>query len=241
MPLHILKVADEAAVIQNLTELIEKYANEALTARGVFRVGVSGGSLAKYLSTGLPLITTDFSKWKIFFCDERYVEENDPESTFGVYKAKLIPEVSLTEDNFVKINQSIPLADCASEYETKLRTIFDVNQSEIPVFDLLLLGMGPDGHTCSLFPGHRLLEEQNLLIAPIDDSPKPPPSRVTMTFPLINNARCCIFGMAGSAKADMVKRILVEQEPLPAKLVQPSNGDLYWIVDEAAGLYLKSG
>lgn len=108
----------------------------------------------------------------------------------------------------------------------------------IPQFDLLLLGMGPDGHTCSLFPDHSLLTETNCLIAPISDSPKPPPCRVTMTYPLINAARCCAFAMAGQGKAEMVRRILKDKEDLPAGRVQPENGNLVWIVDEGAAALL---
>lgn len=75
----------------------------------------------------------------------------------------------------------------------------------MPQFDLLLLGMGPDGHTCSLFPGHELLKEQSLLIAPISDSPKPPPKRVTMTYPLINHASAILIPINGKSKAEMIK------------------------------------
>lgn len=84
----------------------------------------------------------------------------------------------------------------------------------MPKFDLLLLGMGPDGHTCSLFPGHPLLEESDVLIASIDDSPKPPPQRITMTYPLINNAKLCIFPLCGQGKAEMVQVIRIYLESI---------------------------
>lgn len=199
----------------------------------------TGGSLAKYLSTGLPNIKTDFTKWQLFFCDERYVAEDDPECTFSVYKNNLLPKVALTESQLHKIDMTLPLEQCAQNYEEVIRDAFHLSGTNaVPIFDLLLLGMGPDGHTCSLFPGHKLLDETKSLIAPIDDSPKPPPKRVTMTFPLINNARGCIFAMAGQGKAEMVKKVLVDRENLPAGKVKPTSGDLYWIVDESAGSLL---
>lgn len=100
--------------------------------------------------------------------------------------------------------------------------------------------MGPDGHTCSLFPGHQLLNESKKWIAPITDSPKPPSNRVTMTFPVVNNAKVCVFAVSGKEKADMIKKILIDKEDLPAGRIQPITGQLYWIMDKDAGLYVKA-
>lgn len=93
--------------------------------------------------------------------------------------------------------------DAAKDYIKKLSIYFPPN--DVPRFDLLLLGMGPDGHTCSLFPGHPLLQETSVWVASITDSPKPPPSRITLTFPVINNTQLAIFVAVGESKAPMIK------------------------------------
>lgn len=104
-------------------------------------------------------------------------------------------------NNLLHFHQSAD--EAATDYLRQMALYFPPDS--IPKFDLLLMGMGPDGHTCSLFPGHKLVNETALWVAPITDSPKPPPSRITLTFPVINNAKNCVFAMAGEGKADMVK------------------------------------
>ncbi|XP_047490202.1 6-phosphogluconolactonase-like [Penaeus chinensis] len=224
-------VKDEEEVTKELCGLVEKFANEAIDSRGSFTIGLSGGSLAKFLGKGLPSISTSWDKWSLFFCDERVVPFDHDDSTFKVYKG-LTESTPLKAEQFVVIDPSLEAEAAAKDYEAKVRAKFP--NAEWPAFDLLLLGMGPDGHTASLFPGHALLKEDKLWIAPISDSPKPPPCRVTMTFPVINKARCCIFAMAGQGKADMVKRILGDGEALPSGMVKPINGELIWILDEGA-------
>ncbi|CAH2098101.1 unnamed protein product [Euphydryas editha] len=229
-----IKVGNEEELIKKLASYIEKISNDAILNREKFFVGLSGGSVVKYLCEGLPLINTDWSKWSIAFCDERVVPEDSDDSTFGTYSRQLIPKTQLTKEQFIVIKQGVSAEEAAKDYTQKLKELF---KSDNFKFDLLLLGMGPDGHTCSLFPGHPLLNETTLKIAPITDSPKPPSSRITMTYPVINNARNCIFAISGSGKADMIKRILKEKEDLPATRVKPE-GSLYWIVDNAAAIHL---
>lgn len=230
-----IKVNDEQELIGKLTSYIEKISNDSIYNRGKFYIGLSGGSVVKYLCESLPKIDTEWSQWVLAFCDERVVPEDSDDSTFGTYKRELIPKTPLKENQFITIKQGVSAKDAAIDYTEKLTKAFG---SEDYKFDLLLLGMGPDGHTCSLFPGHPLLEENVLKVAPITDSPKPPPERITLTYPIINNARNCIFAISGAGKADMIKRILKDKEDLPAGRVKPQSGSLYWIVDEGAATHL---
>jgi 6-phosphogluconolactonase len=114
------------------------------------------------------------------------------------------------------------------------------NPPPLPQFDLILLGMGEDGHTASLFPGHPLLQETGRWVAPIFDSPKPPPQRITLTLPVLNNARHVAFITAGAGKADILPQVFAAGSTLPAHLVQPASGHLDWFVDEAAAARLKA-
>ncbi|XP_065353384.1 6-phosphogluconolactonase [Cloeon dipterum] len=232
----IVVVKDEGELVAKLASVIEEAANKSIEQEEIFKIGLSGGSLIKFLEKGLPDIKTDWSKWRFFFCDERIVPEESSDSTYGAYKTALIGKVPITEDQFISVNTDLTAEAAAKDYIQKLAVFFSPDC--LPKFHMLLLGVGPDGHTCSLFPNHNLLEETTVWVAPITNSPKPPPARITLTFPVLNNAECCVFAMAGAGKADMVKRILVDKENLPAGRVQPE-GTCLWILDEAAGAYLK--
>lgn len=228
------------AICDEVLGLLEKFANETLAKQDHFRVGVSGGSLADILCEGMSDLRSDFSKWQIFFCDERVVPVTDKESTWGIFKRDLLANCdNIPESVFFPVNASLDVNEAAADYERKIRKAFGLEKpEEVPSFDLLILGIGPDGHTASLFPGHPLLGEKKKLIAPIENSPKPPPKRVTMTLPLINNAKVCLFGAQGRGKAEMLKRIVADRDSsLPATLVDPSEGELIFVAcDEAASL-----
>jgi len=225
-------------VIQALCNVIEKAAKENIDKNGTFNIGVSGGSLVSFLVAGLPKIKTDFRKWRIFFCDERIVPVENADSTYGVYKEKLIDTkaVPLNPEQFIVIKQNVTPEEAANAYEEDIKKYVPLNP--LPQFDMLLLGMGPDGHTCSLFPGHKLLSETSRWVAPITDSPKPPPSRITLTFPVINNAKVCVFAITGKDKAEMIKKIHGNKENLPAGRVKPVSGQVHWIVDKEAGAHI---
>ncbi|KAF2899089.1 hypothetical protein ILUMI_07078 [Ignelater luminosus] len=235
--MSVIVAEDELELSLKLAKLIEEVSNESIKQHDKFLIGVSGGSLITFLINGLPKITTDFSKWKIFFNDERVVPIDDPDSTFGAYKKDLVGKIPISEDQFVQIKQGLTADAAAKDYIQQMSVYFT---GKLPQFDMLLLGMGPDGHTCSLFPGHKLLEENCVWVAPIIDSPKPPLARITITFPVINNARHCIFAMAGEGKAEMIKKVLVDKEDLPVNKVKPSSGSLTWILDKSAAKYLKN-
>uniref|UniRef100_A0A1Q3FYQ4 6-phosphogluconolactonase n=1 Tax=Culex tarsalis TaxID=7177 RepID=A0A1Q3FYQ4_CULTA len=229
------------AVCDELLGLLEKFANETLAKQETFRVGVSGGSVATILAEGMHDLRSDFSKWQIFFCDERIVPEDDKESTYGVYKRDLLDNYpKFPKSAFFPVNCKLSATDAAIDYEKTIRKAFGQKEgsTEIPSFDLLILGIGPDGHTASLFPEHPLLDEKTLLIAPIENSPKPPPKRVTMTYPLINQAKVCLFGAQGAGKAQILKRILVDKDQsLPVARVNPTKGRLIFVAcDGAASL-----
>ncbi|KAF7382640.1 6-phosphogluconolactonase [Vespula maculifrons] len=225
-------------VISRLTTLLKKNSDEAIVRDDIFKIGLSGGSLVNILMQTLPNISTDWSKWRFFFCDERVVPFDNGESTYGLYKTSLIGSVPITEDQFIKIDPELSAEEAARDYIKKMSVYFPPDS--LPKFDVLLLGLGPDGHTCSLFPNHKLLDETSLWVCPINDSPKPPLSRITFTFPVINNARVCIFAVLGSSKAKIIKRILKDHENLPAARVEPTSGSLYWILDQDAAKLMDS-
>jgi len=159
----------------------------------------------------------------------------NPEALAQAGKDKV---VALENDGFEDVpDRPIDvLEELADAYEKLLIKEFaSKNSVAFPVFDLVLLGMGPDGHTASLFPDHELLDEEDRWVAPIDDSPKPPPVRLTLTYPVINHAARVAFVATGAPKKDILKRVFDLKEGLPCSRVRPvSPGTVVWFVDDAA-------
>lgn len=132
--MNLITVENEAEVIEKLWQYIEQYANSAILERNVFCIGLSGGSLIKYMSTGASTAKTDWKKWKLFFCDERYVPEESEDSTFGQYKREFLSKTGLQLNQFSTIDSTLELADCAHAYEQELYKQFEIQDVSVGLF-----------------------------------------------------------------------------------------------------------
>ncbi|KAJ0407667.1 hypothetical protein ATCC90586_001849 [Pythium insidiosum] len=231
---HVFATTD--AVGQAVGHLVHKHSREAIAKHGRFTLALSGGSLPKILNKGLASIKDglDFSKWHVFFADERCVPLDHDDSNYKACKEALFDHVPIPSNQIYTIDASLSPEAAAADYTSKLASVWG---NVLPRFDLLLLGMGPDGHTCSLFPGHPLLHESRLFVAAIEDSPKPPPQRITLTYPVVNNAMHVAFVATGASKAPLMAHMLglEHREPaLPAAAVRPTNGAVAWYIDRDA-------
>ena len=234
--IRILNSADE--LFRAAAEEFAARAAEAVQLRGRFCVALSGGSTPKTLyallaSGAIPGIPWD--KIFLFWGDERHVPPDDPESNYRMVKESLLAKVSLPAGNVFRIKAEDPdAARAAADYERTLVSFFGLQSGEFPRFDLILLGLGPEGHVASLFPGSAAMNEKKRLVVS-NWVEKFKTDRITFTFPVLNHAACVMFLASGQGKAAIVKQVLEDDgEPLPAKLVQPEDGDLLWFLDKDA-------
>ncbi len=215
-------------------------ADAAVKARGHFNVALSGGSTPKALYS--LLATDEFNAqltWRqihLFFGDERCVAPDHAESNYRMVKESLLSQTFIPPDNVHRMAGEKTPAVAAAEYEAQLRKHFHVVDAALPRFDLILLGLGEDGHTASLFPGSSALNETRHLVATTYVE-KLNAHRLTLTFPVINNAAQITFLITGESKAAVVKEILtIVTCDYPAARIRPENGQLTWFVTrDAAG------
>ncbi len=227
-------------------EEVVRLANDAVSSRGRFTVALSGGSTPKSLFNLLATNAKSTLPWDrmfFFWSDERHVPPTDPDSNYRMASEAMLGKVPVPPANVFGMEGENPDAAAAAEaYEKTLRKFFQVQAGEVPKFDLILLGMGPDGHTASLFPGTAGLQEKSRLVI-ANWVEKLKTHRLSFTLPLINAARNVAFLVSGTDKSSALKAVLEGNdsgEQYPAKLVQPKEGKLVWFLDRAAASGLSS-
>jgi 6-phosphogluconolactonase len=218
----------------------------AVRTTGRFTVALSGGSTPRLFFRALVGQSGPTFPWAavhLFWGDERTVPPHHPESNYNTAREELLSKTAIPPANIHRMTGEEPSPTrAAAAYEEELRRFFALSTGEVPRFDLVFLGLGADGHTASLFPGTKALDETKRL-AVANWVEKLGTTRLTLTLPVLNNAACVIFLVAGSGKAATLQEVL-EGSPrpssLPAQTVRPRCGELLWLVDAAAAAALKT-
>jgi 6-phosphogluconolactonase len=235
---------DKHTLSQHAAEYILRIAQESIDHHGRFTFALTGGTTPGevYSLLGSEPIRSriDWQLVHIFWGDERCVPQNNPESNFYLAQEVLLKNVAIPKSQIHPVPADQIDRDAASQvYTIEMQYAFGTN--EIPSFDLIHLGLGPEGHTASLFPHQASLHEQHRLVMPVS-VPKPPPDRLTFTPPLLNAAKNVLFLVAGSEKADALHAVLegeYQPDEYPAQIVRPTNGEVVWMLDKAAAQKLQ--
>lgn len=239
MELHIEK--DTKALSASLAEWINNYIQQVLAKQDRFTFVLSGGSTPKALYALLAESpykeSIPWEKLHFFWGDERAVPFEDSRNNAKMCYDELLDKVPVKAENIHVMRTDITPEESAAEYEKIVKTYFEGSET---TFDFVLLGMGDDGHTLSLFPGTEVIHEQNALATsfflPAQDM-----YRITLTAPVVNNAACVAFLAAGAGKAEVLKQVLKGEKNVdlyPSQIIQPVKGQLHWFVDEAAAALL---
>jgi 6-phosphogluconolactonase len=224
---------DKQALIERSQEIILSRLQSALESRDMFTIALSGGSTPKPLYEALATQSLPWSKIHVFWGDERYVSATHQDSNQLMARQAWLDQIDIPPGNIHPMNtiSNDPAVD-AEQHEVELQKFFQTEEGEFPVFDLILLGMGDDGHTASLFPHTEALKSDRLIA--VGNAAGQP--RLTFTAPLINQARCVLFVVAGASKLPALKQVFADQGDelnYPSRLIQPE-GELLWLLDESA-------
>ena len=240
---------DAAAIARRAAEKIIDAAAVAIKERGGFTISLAGGSTPKALYS---LLATDpafksqmpWDKTQFFFGDERHVPPDNSDSNYRMAHESMLSKVPLKPEQVIRIKAEYENSEkAAEEYQQALRTWFQRSNQQLPRFDVLLLGMGDEGHTLSLFPGTKALHDNGRWVMS-NWIGKLFTDRVTITAPVANNSALAIFMVTKADKALALKGVLegpYEPEQLPSQLIQPKNGRLLWLVDPTAASKLAPG
>jgi len=239
-----VEVFDDPAALADAAALaIVHEAVAAVAARGRFLIALAGGATPRETYSRLARPPHDAAMpWRrtyAFFGDERWVPPDHPQSNFRMAHEALLSKVPIPPDQVFRMGcEGDDPEAAAAAYARTMAEVFGARRGEVPRFDLILLGMGIDGHTASLFPGSPALREVFRTVAAVHAAAAAIPQRLTLTFPVLNAAACVTFLVAGAEKARAVRSVLAEGALLPAGLVRPQDGRLVWMLDRAAAARL---
>lgn len=230
---------DKAALIQRSLQLVLEQLQVALAERGQFTIALAGGSTPKPLYEALSAQDLPWDKIHVFWGDERYVPSTHPDSNEGMARQAWLNQVPIPASNIhpMPTDEADP-AIAAQKHEQQLQDFFQTQSGGVPRLDVVLLGIGDDAHTASLFPHTAALEVRDRWVTVGNKDGQP---RITFTVPLINQARCVLFLVAGASKQAALAQIFApsaDETTYPARLIQPQ-GELWWLLDQAAGQALS--
>jgi 6-phosphogluconolactonase len=228
-------LSDKTALIERSLNLVVSKINTAIAKSDRCTIALSGGSTPKALYAALAQQNLDWEKIHVFWGDERYVSADHPDSNQGMTREAWLNQVNIPAHNIhpIPTDAGDPTVD-AQKHDRQIQEFFGVAAGEIPVFDIILLGMGDDGHTASLFPHTEALQVCDRFVTVGNKDGQP---RITFTVPLINQARCVIFIVAGATKQNALTQVFAPQADssnYPSRLIQPQQGELWWLLDQAA-------
>ena len=249
-PAEIRVYPDPDSLAQAAVGIFTTQAESVLATGNRFSVALAGGSTPRLMYSMLTeadrAINLDWSRVHLFWSDERCVSPEHIDSNYRLARENMLDRLSIPAENIHRLRGELDPSTAALEYERLLRDFFTdqstsaLRESKIEdhkTFDLVLLGLGLDGHTASLFPGSRALGEQKRWVVAVEHHQPPPPlvNRLTLTLPAINAASLVLFLVSGTEKATILRQVLArpseERPPLPAQLVQPTAGQLIWLLD----------
>ena len=239
---------DPAALARHAAQYFVEMAGEAVEARGRARIAISGGSTPR---ATFALLDDPNEPWRsrmpwesleLYWVDERSVPPDDAESNYRMTREAMLDSVPLRPEQIHRIEGELDPEAAAARYESELRDSFRLEGAESPRFDLIALGMGPDGHTASLFPHTQAIHELGRL-AVANQVHQKDTWRITLTWPVINHASSVFFLIAGADKAQVLSEVLTgphDPERLPSQLIRPASGILTLILDKAAAALLPA-
>jgi 6-phosphogluconolactonase len=226
---------DLPALIERARDIVVEKIQAAIAARGMCTIALAGGGTPRPLYQQLATADLPWQNLHVFWGDERYVPADHPDSNQGMARKAWLDQVPIPRFNIhpMPTDEADPMI-AASKFETELEGLFQVPFGEFPALDIVLLGIGDDGHTASLFPHTEALQVRDRLITVGNKDGQP---RITFTAPFINHARVVIFLVAGASKRPALAEIFAptgDETTYPARLIQPQ-GELWWLLDQAAG------